>query len=162
LISPFVTISPTSLHFEILSGIKIADKNILEKIEPIITERISKWSDVGEMVTKGEINFFFSKPAYKKESFLWKGKGDYLKTSQTLSKVKEILSSVDEKDFNAIKIKEVLWPFAEEVGKGEVLWPFRYSLSGLEKSPDPLAISEVIGKNETISRLNEAVKLLNE
>lgn len=144
------------------AGIKIADKSILEKVEPIITERVSKWSDIEEMIAKGEINFFFNKPIYKKESFLWKGKGDYQKTSQILSQVKDMLLSIDEKDFNAIKIKEILWPFAEQIGKGEVLWPLRYSLSGLEKSPDPFVITESLGKKESISRLDEAVKFLNE
>jgi hypothetical protein len=42
-----------------------------------------------------------------------------------------------------------------------VLWPLRYSLSGREKSPDPFTIASVLGKEETIKRLEFAVKLIN-
>jgi Anticodon binding domain len=40
--------------------------------------------------------------------------------------------------------------------RGEILHPVRYALSGLEKSPDPFIIASIIGKNETLSRLQNA------
>ena len=66
-------------------------------------------------------------------------------------------------DFNYIiqncnrNIKKAIWSYAEEKGKGSVLWPMRYALSGRDKSPDPFQLAEVLGKEETISRLNNAV-----
>jgi hypothetical protein len=41
--------------------------------------------------------------------------------------------------------------------KGELLHPIRYALSGKDKSPDPFIIAFIIGKNETINRLNKAI-----
>ncbi len=41
--------------------------------------------------------------------------------------------------------------------KGEVLHPVRMALSGRDKSPDPFTIASIIGKNETISRLQKAL-----
>mgnify|MGYP003476064464 CR=1 FL=1 len=49
---------------------------------------------------------------------------------------------------------------AEKIGKGNILWPMRYALSGKEKSPDPFIISEILGKEETLKRLNFAYELL--
>ena len=41
--------------------------------------------------------------------------------------------------------------------RGELLHPVRYALSGQDKSPDPFAIAFIIGKNETLSRLQKAI-----
>ena len=41
--------------------------------------------------------------------------------------------------------------------RGEVLHPLRFALSGIDKSPDPFTIAEILGKNETISRLQKAI-----
>lgn len=41
--------------------------------------------------------------------------------------------------------------------RGELLHPVRFALSGLDKSPDPFIIAEILGKNETLSRLQKAI-----
>jgi hypothetical protein len=41
--------------------------------------------------------------------------------------------------------------------RGELLHPVRFALSGLDKSPDPFIIAEVLGKNETLFRLQKAI-----
>ena len=41
--------------------------------------------------------------------------------------------------------------------RGEILHPIRFALSGLDQSPDPFTIASIIGKNETISRLQKAI-----
>ena len=41
--------------------------------------------------------------------------------------------------------------------RGELLHPIRYALSGLDKSPDPFIIADILGKNETLSRLQKAI-----
>ena len=55
-------------------------------------------------------------------------------------------------------IKAVLAVYAEENGRGNVLWPLRVSLSGKERSPDPFVIAEILGKKETLKRLQSAVQ----
>ena len=41
--------------------------------------------------------------------------------------------------------------------RGELLHPVRFALSGLDKSPDPFIIASILGKNETLSRLQKAI-----
>jgi hypothetical protein len=41
--------------------------------------------------------------------------------------------------------------------RGELLHPVRFALSGLDKSPDPFIIAEILGKDETLSRLQKAI-----
>lgn len=54
---------------------------------------------------------------------------------------------------------------AETVAKnnlqnGDVFWPVRYALSGTEKSPSPVELAEAVGKDRTILRIEEAIKIL--
>jgi len=49
-------------------------------------------------------------------------------------------------------------PFADEIGRGDVLWPLRVSLSGKDRSPGPFDIMGVLGKKETIRRIEIALK----
>jgi glutamyl/glutaminyl-tRNA synthetase len=72
-----------------------------------------------------------------------------------LQKISQILSGAP-KEFSKEKIKETLWEYAEKEGKGGVLWPMRVALTGLPKSPDPFSVAEILGKEETIKRLENA------
>jgi glutamyl-tRNA synthetase len=120
----------------------------LRKLIPIIIERVYTLEGVGELVENEELQFFFTKPSYNK---------DLLKTPDHLPKVIELLAGVSEDEFQPDKIKTAVWDFASEQGRANVLWPFRVALSGKEKSPDPFTIAAIIGKSETLSRLNDAI-----
>ncbi|PCI29488.1 glutamate--tRNA ligase [Candidatus Wolfebacteria bacterium] len=127
-------------------------------IAPIILERIDIYSDIGKQVEEGEFDYYFNKPSLKKEALLWKDTSTD-DTQIHLKMVVEKLSALDqwEKD----EIKNALWPYAEEVGKGNVLWPLRYSMTGRDKSPDPFTVANILGKEETISRVQAAISLLS-
>ena len=45
-------------------------------------------------------------------------------------------------------------------GRGAVLWPLRYSLTGLEKSPDPFEVAHLIGKEASLRRIDAALAML--
>lgn len=57
-------------------------------------------------------------------------------------------------------IKTQLWDFATEKGRGAVLWPLRVSLTGLDKSPDPFTVAYILGKSETLARVDAACAAL--
>ena len=50
------------------------------------------------------------------------------------------------------------WIKKKEYGTGDVLWPLRVALSGQKNSPGPYEIAEVLGKEETIKRINLAIE----
>ncbi|HVU79889.1 MAG TPA: glutamate--tRNA ligase, partial [Candidatus Paceibacterota bacterium] len=62
--------------------------------------------------------------------------------------------------FTAESVKEVIFPYATEVGRAEVLWPMRVALSGREKSPDPFTLAGLLGREKTLKRLNKALSAL--
>ena len=132
----------------------------IKRIIPIIVERISKFGDIKTMVDNGELDFFYKKPEYKKEKLIYKNTNPEM-ILFNLEKVVDKLNEIDEKNFNKDEIKKCLNAISTEVGKsGEVLHPVRFALSGLDKSPDPFILAEILGKSETIARLNTAIKLL--
>jgi glutamyl-tRNA synthetase len=132
-------------------------KDISNKILPLIKEKISYFGEI-EALLNGELSFVDGVGSYDKESLKWKQEKDLVNTKEYLKMIIEKLNSID--DFSKESVKAVLWPLAEEKGKGNILWPMRFALSGKEKSPDPFIISEILGKQETIKRLKFAYELL--
>lgn len=135
---------------------------ILLKIIPIVLERISKWGDVKEIMERGELDFFFKAPDFSQpslgEKLIFKNTAPE-KISANLNQAIKALEELGEEDFAAENIKNILMPIADKLNnRGELLHPVRFALSGLEKSPDPFTIASIIGKNETISRLQKAVQ----
>ena len=78
-----------------------------------------------------------------------------------LKAVKSKLENISENDFNKDNSEKIIMPIAKELGIGEVLWPLRAALSGKQASPGPFEIMEVIGKNESLKRLEIALNKLN-
>lgn len=135
----------------------IKNNAISSKLVPVILERISKWSDVKEMVARGELSFFFKAPEIEKVKLIYKNSSAE-KISDNLKLAIKTLEDLSETDFTVENIKNYLMKVADTLeSRGELLHPVRYALSGLDKSPDPFLIAFLIGKNETILRLQKAV-----
>ncbi len=138
------------------------DNELLKRLAPTLVERISKGTDLAQMNTDGELGYFFIQPDYEKDLLVWKGLKEnnekYILTKQYLEKVIELIenSSFESSD----KIKDLIWSYAEEKGRGDVLWPCRVALSGAEKSPDPFTMGYILGKDEALSRLKIAISKL--
>ncbi len=152
-------------HIKILSPGEI-EKNILAnlpeeyrnpKLVPIITERIVKWSDAGSMALSGELDFFIKEPQILKEKLIFKNTAPE-KISENLNLAHEALSKIEEGDFDAVNIKNILMQIAETLdSRGELLHPVRYALSGMDRSPDPFIIASILGKDETLKRIQRAI-----
>jgi glutamyl-tRNA synthetase len=137
------------------------EQNFVKKVSKIILDHISKWSDIDTMAGAGELSFYFALPVYDASLLSWKG--DSLDTSKKhLEWVKEKLSTVSEDVFeNPDKVKELIFDYATEQGRGNVLWPLRVALSGRDKSPDPFTLCYIFGKTETINRVANAISKLS-
>jgi len=98
--------------------------------------------------------FFFEAPASYDEKASNKAWND--ETSAILG---ELSSSLQEADFNAENLKQIVHDFAENkgLGMGKVMMPLRLSLVGELKGPDVPDIMELLAKEETTSRINNAI-----
>ena len=136
-------------------------EKISEKAYQIIFDRISKWSDIDILIGEGELDYYINLPTYQKEHLIWK-ESDEEETKRHLKWAKSILEDSIEEKFNSIEeIKSVLFDYATKNGRGQVLWPIRMALSGKEKSPDPFTLIYILGKEESINRLQKAIEKLS-
>ncbi len=126
---------------------------------PIVKERISVASDIADMMTNGELYFFFADPEYE-PARIPERKSNAQEALKHLNYAHEKLAEPSEDDWHEAGIKAVLWDYATEHGRGAVLWPLRYALSGKEKSPDPFTIAAAIGKEATLRRITNAIAQL--
>lgn len=132
----------------------------VRKLLPVILERADHLQGVRDAFAAGEYDYAFAAPEYQPEKLLWKNDTDAMATAKRLETVIDLLQTVPDTQFDAETIKQAVWDFAEEEGRGSVLWPIRFALSGREKSPDPFTIAAIIGKEETITRLMRAMRML--
>ena len=145
------------------------------KLLPLIREKIHVFSEIPALFeaageSSGELSFINPLLPYSKNALMWKKEKDISNVAAHINAIIKILNSMnvgDEKnDFTAEKIKTAIWPYAESIpaetgGRGSVLWPMRYALSGKEKSPDPFILASILGKKETLKRLDSALGLIH-
>ena len=130
-----------------------------DKMLELLRTRISKLSDIND-----KMSFFITLPEYEKELFLNKKNkiSDFDTPRAVLEKANEILNGVNSFDNDTLFAS--LTPISEELGlkTGAVMWCIRIAVSGMSATPGGATeIMEVIGKEESISRIAVALNKLN-
>ncbi len=125
------------------------------RILPVIRERVSVSFEITQWGEEGEYDFAFAQPAHDPALIKWKNDETPRMALPRLQKLAEIISTIPE-NADPESIKERIWDYATEVGKGEVLWPLRVSLTGRERSPDPFTVISIIGSAEAYKRVRTA------
>ena len=134
--------------------------SVVEKLVPTVIERIHTAKEISENAETGEYDFAFITPEYEIEILQWKNDPSVGAVKPRLEKARKLLEDTD--FVSTESIKSALWNYAEEIGKGELLWPLRIALSGRKQSPDPFTIAHIIGREETISRIQLACDKIGE
>jgi len=129
------------------------------KIMPLIRERTHTAEDIATMVKAGDLDFFFKHPSLDIRLIPEK-KSTATEAHTHLQKTLERLADIPEGEWSAERVKQAIWGYATEMGRGAVLWPLRYALSGAEKSSDPFTIAAAIGKATTRERITHAIDVL--
>ena len=130
------------------------DQEMVEKIVAVEKDRIKKLSEIA-----GITEFFFKLPDYQTELLIWKKSNKEI-TLESLTATKNLLEGLNEKEFSEPGIKSVLDGALIKFSSGEVYWPMRVALSGKEASPGPAEIASVLGRQETIRRVDCAIEKL--
>ncbi|ATA72468.1 MULTISPECIES: glutamate--tRNA ligase [Capnocytophaga] len=133
-------------------GISIATDKV-EKIVHLIKERATFVSDFWELGS-----YFFQKPSVYEDKAMkkqWKEN-----TAQILTEVAQIIKETS--NFSSVPLEEAVKNHITEKGYsfGQVMPPLRLALVGEMKGVHIFDIMEVIGKEETLQRI-EAIKSIN-
>lgn len=125
-------------------------------IGTILQERTHIISDAVREIEGGEWDYLFKEPTLDTEAIPWK-QSTASEAVTHLSHAHTILADIKSDTFtNPNELKQMLWAYAEEHGKGNVLWPIRYVLTGKDRSPDPFTVMALLGKEATLARLQAA------
>lgn len=138
-------------------------QNKLQEIIEVSKTRMKKLSEIPALS-----DFFFqSKLSYDKDLLKWqKMTPEEIKNSLTFSE--KILTDIKKWDLK--NLEKELFAGSEkfnaekgypEKNKGYLLWPLRVALSGKQSSPSPFEIANILGKEKTLKRIEEAVKMLS-
>ena len=129
-----------------------------DKMLSLLKTRISTLGELDE-----RMSFFLSLPEYEKDLFLNKknkiSEFDTVKT--VLNAARELLCEVD--DFSNDALFAALAPLNEKLSlkTGTIMWCIRIALSGMTATPGGATeIMEVIGKSESLSRIDKALQKL--
>ena len=126
----------------------------LEAIISLIKERAVFTADLWE-----QGHFFFERPeAYDQKAVKKAFKED---TPTILLTVCEILNQQTTFEGETISKEIKDWLSSEEMGFGKVMMPLRLSLVGAMQGPDVFEIAAVLGKQETILRIQNAISFIN-
>ena len=132
-------------------GITVENQKLIT-IVSLIKERANFVSEFWDLA-----DYFFVAPTTYDEKAAKNWKEETPSLMQELTSVLENIS-----DFTSTNIETVVkdWMTNNEIGMGKVMQPFRLSLVGALKGPHLFDIAELIGKEETIKRLEKAIATL--
>ena len=128
------------------------------KIAAMVKTRIEVFPDI-----KDHVDFFEKVPEYETSMYVHKKMKTNEETSlQVLSEVQPLLEA--QEDFSNDALFEMLSAYAKEHGYkvGYVMWPIRTALSGKQMTPaGATEILEVLGKEESLARIDKAIEKLS-
>ncbi len=129
----------------------------LKKIAAMVKTRIEVFPEIEDMV-----DFFETVPEY--DSAIYAHKKMKTSVESALEVLKELLPILEEQeDYSNDALYTRLLKYVEEKGckNGYVLWPIRIAVSGKQMTPcGATELMEVIGKEETLKRVREAIAKL--
>ncbi|MDB0614147.1 glutamate--tRNA ligase [Tenacibaculum dicentrarchi] len=145
----------TALYIPILEEKGItADENFTQKIVSLIKERATFVADFWELSS-----FFFENPSEYDEKAAkkqWKET-----TGELMKELITVISNIEEFNIENAQTEIKGWITSKEIGFGKVMQPLRLSLVGKLAGPDLFDIMTMIGKENTIARIKNAIEKLS-
>lgn len=129
------------------------DVNYIALVIDLIKERATFVSDFWELS-----HYFFVAPNNYDEKASKKAFKD--DTKALMSKLIDIINSVEDFSVETLQTEIKGWITSNEIGFGKVMMPLRLALVGALQGPDVFDIMFMIGKAETIKRIQQIVSIL--
>ena len=144
---------------ELKEAIKRTDID-LKKVAKYVQSRIGTSKDIANMV-----DFIDNLPEYSTDLYIHKK----MKTTEemcidNLKAVLPVIEAIDTADWNNDTIYSKMCELIKEMGikNGQMFWPVRTALSGEPTSPCGASeLAELLGKEDTIDRINKGIELLS-
>lgn len=144
----------------ILSDADIDEGPEFERLKHIVPLEVGRAETLADI--PANVGFIFATELeYDAALLVWK-KSTADDAKAKLEAVLAYVTDMDGGDWSEQVLNDAMIPWIKENewGNGDVLWPMRVALSGLKNSPSPFQIAGVLGKEETLKRLELAIAKL--
>ena len=133
------------------------NEKYVQSVVALEKERIKKLSEISKIT-----GYFFKEINkeidYDKELLKWK-KSDLKTAKSRLEFLYSELNKVPDENWTRNSLKNLLIDLikAKNLGTGDTLWPMRVALTGQQNSPGPFEVAEVLGKENSLERIKNAI-----
>ena len=132
-------------------SLKDIDINYIAMVVGLIKERATFVNDFWDLS-----NFFFEAPTeYDEKAFKKAIKDD---TKSIMTDVKSIINNIENFEVETLQNDVKGWITSNDIGFGKVMMPLRLALVGALQGPDVFDIMYMIGKNETVKRIDNLIE----
>lgn len=132
-------------------SLKDIDVNYIAMVVGLIKERATFVNDFWDLS-----NFFFAAPTeYDDKAFKKAIKDD---TKSIMTDVKSIINNIENFEVETLQNDVKGWITSNDIGFGKVMMPLRLALVGALQGPDVFDIMYMIGKNETVKRIDNLIE----
>ena len=134
-----------------------ADTEAQTRIALLFRDRVSRVQELPSLVAP-----WLVRPVPSAELLVWKTQTPS-EARERLVAVRSVLAETAEElftDMPALETQVKAWIVEQKWGNGEVLWPLRTALSGAKQSPSPFELLYLVGKQEGLARIDEALACL--
>jgi len=128
-----------------------------KKVLRLLQERAQYLGELSEL-----IDYFYQAKDYETDLLIFK-KSTPVLTGQGLTVAHKVLTALNKSSWQEDNLQQVLNDTiaVEGLTAGDLFWPVRVALSGLSGSPSPVELLSVLGKEESLKRIELAIKKLN-
>lgn len=132
-----------------------ADKEYVKKVISLVRER----ADFVHELWQHSYFFFTAPEEYDAKTVKKRWKAD---APELMANIKSVLTEIPETNFSRDNIHDTVVKYIEdnELGMGKIMNALRLCIVGAGAGPDLFTIIEMIGKNETINRIDRAIEVL--
>jgi len=159
--SQLIAVNPDKVSYSILDSKRVIDLNYITKAVALERSRLAKISDfnlVAEYLFKDDLN-------YVPELLKWHD-APWQEVLQALNYAIDVLGALSLENYDTVVGLQTVFndfvnskaPYNQD--KGLLFWPLRVALSGKESSPTPADVIMVLGKEESLKRLEHARNLI--
>ena len=134
-------------------NISYGSEDYVSMVAGMVKERAVFTEDLFELA-----GFFFTAPStYEEKNAKKAWKED---TNEIMSQVVQIIKDTEDDSATGLSTAIKGWITAQEMGFGKVMMPLRLALVGSLMGPDVFDIASMIGKTETVKRIETAMEKL--
>jgi glutamyl-tRNA synthetase len=150
---PIAEVAALAAPFFAKRNLVVRDEAMFSRVVAAQMPRAKTLDEIAEIS-----GFFFALPDFPPELLIWKDSSTLKEVADVLAHVRTVVGGIAGEDFTRETLTACMPLMVGDKSRGVVLWPLRVALSGQQNSPDPIEIMSVLGRDESLRRIDAAME----